>query len=220
MNVRRLFLYTLIGSVAISAALGIFVILFGSFGEFEARILVTTFSITCTSILGLANGAYYETGRAKAFPLAGIAFSVLACFFAIYQTWVGDWGVEAIWKSGATAAILATVFAHLSLISLATLDRRFLWSRLLLYVADIALAAILLFILWFEPDSSSDIVGRIIGVLSIIIAALTIVTPVFHKLSDKGIDIASIDAEIEVLRRRIDELEAKKASVPPTEPSE
>ncbi len=213
MNLKKIFLYTLITSVAVSAVLGIGVILLGSFGKLESRVLMTTFTITCTSILGLACGAYYESKKARNLPLAGIFLSILAALLCIYMIWAGDRGFDAVWKSAATAALLATACGHLSLISLATLDKRFRWSRQALFVCIPVLVAILLYILWFEPDSSSDLVSRIIGVLSILIASLTVVTPVFHKLSHKEADAAEIDAEIEKLRARIAELEAKRGSL-------
>ena len=52
MNLRKFFLYTLIISVVVSALLGIGVVLFGDFGYIEVRVLMTTFTITLTSILG------------------------------------------------------------------------------------------------------------------------------------------------------------------------
>ena len=73
-KLRRTFLYLLIGSVAISAAIGIGVMLFGDFGEFEIRVLMTTLTVTMTSILGLACGAYLESGKGHLMPAAGIVF--------------------------------------------------------------------------------------------------------------------------------------------------
>lgn len=43
--------------------IGIGVLLFGDFGEVEVRILMTTLTFTMTSILGLACGAYLESGK-------------------------------------------------------------------------------------------------------------------------------------------------------------
>lgn len=213
MNLKKIFLYTLIISVAVSAVLGIGVILFGTFGDLESRVLMTTFTITLTSILGLACGALYESKKARTLPVAGIGFSLIAAILCIYLIWVGDGGIAPIWKSAATASLLATSCALVCLISLATLDKRFAWSRQLIYVSVTLLSAILLFILWFEPESSGDFVGRIIAVLSIIIAALTVMTPVFHRLSQKETGVAEIDAEIEKLRARIGELEQKRAEL-------
>ena len=213
MNLRKIFLYTLIISVAVSAVLGIGVVLFDSFGDFQSRVLMTTFTITLTSILGLACGAYYESKRSKGLPVAGIAFSLIAAMLGIYLIWAGDRGVDAVWKSAATASLLATSLALLCLVSLATLDKRFAWSRYLIYTSVTLLSAILLFILWFEPENSGDFVPRLIAVLSIVIASLTVMTPVFHRLSQKETGVAEIDAEIEKLRTRIAELEEKRAEL-------
>ena len=213
MNLKKIFLYTLIISVAISAVLGIGVILFDSFGDFQSRVLMTTFTITLTSILGLACGAYYESKKARSLPVAGIALSLLAAALGIYLIWAGDRGGDAVWKSAATASLLATSLALLCLVSLATLDKRFAWSRHLIYVSVTLLSAILLYILWFEPEASGDFVPRLIAVLSIVIAALTVMTPVFHRLSQKETGVAEIDAEINLLKERISELERRKATL-------
>ena len=63
MNIKKLFLYLLIASVAVSSLVGIFVILFGNFGEFEVKVLLTTLTIMVTSILRLACGALLESNR-------------------------------------------------------------------------------------------------------------------------------------------------------------
>ncbi|HNQ15557.1 MAG TPA: hypothetical protein PKM58_08340, partial [Pyrinomonadaceae bacterium] len=78
MSIKRLSLYILIASVAISALLGIAVILFGNFGEFEQKILATTSIVTMTSIFGLACGAYLETGRGKILPYTGIIAAIVS----------------------------------------------------------------------------------------------------------------------------------------------
>ena len=79
MNPRKLFLYTLIASVALCALIGIAVMLFGEFGEFETKVLLTTFTVAVTSILGLACGAYYESRHARMLPFTGIAAGGTAC---------------------------------------------------------------------------------------------------------------------------------------------
>ena len=211
-NIRRLFLIALVASVAVSALLGIGVILLGNFGEIEIRVLMTTFTVTVTSICGLACGAYLETDRGNALPKTGIALSVsaaLMCFLIIWD--VLDDSEEFV-KSFVTATILATACSHISLLSLARLDRRFSWIRIATQICVWTLAAILLFIIWFEPNGGSDLIYRILGVLGVLVASITVVTPVLHKLSSVETDIEKIDAEIEMLRSRIHGLEAKKAA--------
>jgi hypothetical protein len=210
-NLRRIFLITLIGSVVTSAVVGIGVILFGDFGSFEVRILMTTLTVTAMSILGMACGAYLESGRGRLLPFLGIGLSIVSALMIFLIIWDLLDDSEMFIKSTISASLLATSCSHLSLISLARLDKRFIWSRITAFVCVWTLTAILLYILWFEPNSTSDLVLRIIGILSILIAAITIMTPVFHKLSVGNAGTAAIDAEIEKLKARIEELEAEKA---------
>ena len=52
-----------------------------------------------------------------------------------------------------------------------------------------------------------------VGVLSIVVAALTVVTPLFHRLSRQTPESEEIDAEIARLKARIEELERQKAEI-------
>jgi hypothetical protein len=210
MNIRKLFLYLLIASVSISTLIGVGVLLFGNFGNFEVRVLMTTLTITVTSILGLACGAYLESGRGREMPLAGILFAVAAAVMTLLIIWNVFDRWEDFIKATATATLLALCCSHLSLLSLARLDRRFAWSRVAAFFCVWILAAILLYLMWWEPEGDSDLVFRVIGILSILIAAVTVITPVLHKLSAGEDEAAEIDAEIEKLRAKIEELEIRK----------
>ena len=213
MNIRKLFLYLLIESVAISALIGIVVILLGNFGEFETRVLLTTLTITVTSILGLACGAYLETGRARMMPLVGIVLAVIAALMTFLIIWNVEDKSEIFIKATATVSLLALSCSHLSLLSLARLDKRFAWSRIAAFVLVGLLVAILLFLMWFEPEANGDLVGRVIGVLSILIASVTVVTPIFHKLSNTETDVSKIDAEIAGLKAKIEVLEKRRSEL-------
>jgi hypothetical protein len=210
MNIRKIFLYSLIASVAICAILGIGVLVFGEFGDFAQRVLLTTFTITCTSILGLACGAYYESKGARALPFAGIAFAIIAAVLFITEIWTRWLPDTAFVKVTGTASMLAVTGSLISLLSLASLDRRFAWSRYVVIGAAVILDAILLWILWFEPTGDSDIVTRTIGVLSIVIAAMTVVTPVFHKLSNSALTEEQIRDQIEELEAKIYKLNEER----------
>ena len=215
MNLKRLFLYTLIASVAFSALMGIGVILFGNFGELEFRVLLTTLTITVTSIAGLACGAYYESGRGRSLPVTGMVLAISAAAMVMLIIWKTLDEPTTYVKATLTVTMLAVSASHLSLLSMARLDKRFAWSRIAAFVFIGLLNAILLYILWLEPPSSGDMIARVIGVLSILIAAITVITPVFHKLSrdDDKTEIESIDAEIAQLKTRLNELETKKAGL-------
>jgi hypothetical protein len=213
-GLRRLFLYLLIGSVAVSAVVGIGVILLGNFGHIEVRVLMTTLTVTATSVCGLACGAYYETGRGKRLPMAGIALSIVAALMCFLIIWDALDDSEVFIKSFLTATLLAAGCSHLSLLSLARLDKRFAWTRVAAAACVSLLAAILLYILWFEPSGDSDLVYRVLGVLAILVASITVVTPVLHKLSSATDDaLGDLDREIATLRERLSELETRRAKM-------
>lgn len=214
-NIRRIFLYTLIGSVALSAVIGIGVILFGDFGEIEVRVLMTTLVITVTSIFGLACGAYLETGRGKYLPTAGIVLSIVSALMCFFIIWNALDDSEEFLKSFMTVTMLAAACSHLSLLSLARLDRRFLWTRIAAVVCVVLLCSIVLYIMWFEPDGDGSIVYRTLGVLAIMLASVTVVTPVLHKLSgpvETG-GLEALDNEIADLKMRLEKLETERERV-------
>ena len=219
-SVRRIFLLALIGSVALSALVGIGVVLLGDFGQIEVRVLMTTLTVTVTSVFGLACGAALEAGRGRMIPAAGIAFSVAAalmCFLVIWNVLDDE---EQFIKAFVTATILAASCSHISLLSLARLDRRFSWTHTAAQAIVWPLAVLLLFIIWFEPEGEGDIVYRALGVLGILLASVTVVTPVLHKLSstDRAGAAGELDKEIAELKARLEELEARRARTAP-EPS-
>jgi hypothetical protein len=210
MNLRRIFLIALIASVSISALLGIGVILLGNFGYVEVRVLMTTFTVTVMSICGLACGAHLETGRGNVLPKGGIALSLIAALMALLVIWNFLDEVGEFLKAFVTATILAIACSHLSLLSLARLDQRFAWTRVLASVCVWTISGILIVIIWLEPVGGSDLIYRILGILSIILASITVVTPVLHKLSSDRSGLDKIDAEIEALRQRIEALELRR----------
>lgn len=210
MDVRKAFLLLLIASVAVSALIGIGVLLLGNWGMIEVRVLMTTMVITIVSVLGLACGAYIEIRGGRELPYAGIVFSVIAGLMSFFIIWNILDEDETFIKIFLTATLLAAACSHLSLLALARLDRRFSWTRISAVICVALLCAILLYILWFEPVGESDLIYRILGVLGILLGAITVVTPVLHKLSSDKSDIEKIDAEIEMLERRLIELREQR----------
>lgn len=192
-------------------------------GDVEYRVLGTTLTIVGTSILGLACGAFLENPRSQKFPLVaipvvGIILSVLSALITIWLIWMKtNWSDEVLFKTLAVSSIFAFALSHLSLLSIAQLSRRFRWSLITAFVVIFALASIISFIIVFEPPSESGIVLRLIGVLAVIDAALTVMIPIFHRLSrTEFVDIpsvAEIEAKIAGLKAQITRLEKQKEDV-------
>ncbi len=209
-DTKRIFLISLIVSVTVSAVIGIGVVLFGDFGSFEVRVLMTTLTISAASILGLTCGAFLETGRGRPLPLAGIVITVIAAVMTLLIIWDVSDDSAVFVKAASSAILLAVSCSHLSLLSLARLDRRFAWTRIAAHIFIWTLTAIILYLMWFEPYSDSDMVARIIAVLGILIASVTVATPVLHKLSRTDRTLEQINAEIDELEARMDRLRQEK----------
>ncbi len=180
MSPKKVALWFLIVSVVISAALGILAILTGNFGDFEMRIILTTLSISAASIGALSAGALWEGRGQKELPLLGIVLAVVAALLIITGIWLEPQS-DRYWKFTASTGVLAAATSHACLLSLAKLAPRFAWARLVALTAVYALAVLIVMTIYFEP--TGDLGFRLIGTVSIVVAALTIMTPIFHRLS-------------------------------------
>ena len=217
LNIKKTFLYTLIGSIAVSTLLGIWAILSGEFGEFQAKILGTTLTVVGTSLLGLACGAFLESPHSgekilKTIPIAGIILAFVAAITVLIMIW-GQ--LDNIWKIASISAIFAFSLAQLSLLSLAQLSQKFQWVLVAAYFVILSLASINSILIIVEPSSESNFILRLIGVLTVVDASLTVMIPVLHRLSrgDLGgsqAEIETIDARIINLKDELSRLEAER----------
>jgi hypothetical protein len=225
-NLKKFFLYLLICSIALSALMGIWAILSGEFGELQARVLGTTLTVVGTSILGLACGAFLESPRSRTnyalffVPFGGIILAVLSAAITLWLIWgVTGWGSEGIYKTLFVFIMFAFSLAQLSLLSLARLSKRFRWAIIAAYAAVLALASIVSFLIIVEPHSDDGTVMRLIGVLAVVAAALTVMIPILHRLSrTEFVDVempsvAGIDSEIDHLKAQIERLEKQREDI-------
>lgn len=225
LNLKKFFLYLLICSIALSALMGIWAILSGEFGELQARVLGTTLTVVGTSILGLACGAFFENPRSRgsalfAVPLVGILLAGLSALITMWLIWGADrWDGEGTFKTLIVSTIFAFSLAQLSLLSLARLAKRFRWAIITAYAVVLVLASIISVLIIFEPKSDDGTVMRLIGVLAVVDAAMTVMIPIFHRLSrTEFVDVempsvAKIDAEIDNLKAQIERLEKQREDV-------
>lgn len=223
-NLKKTFLYTLIASVAFSALMGIWVILANEFNEFQGRVLSTTLTIVLTSILGLACGAFWESpksqkGGMKIVPIAGIFFTFVAAFISLGLIWqVLGSREDQVLKAFAVSTIFAFSFSHLSLLSLANLSKKFQWALIAVYLVVLGLASLSSAIILLDTQSPNDFTLRLVGILAVVDAALTVMIPIFHRLSRGDfaatqISIQEIDAKISELKDELRTLEKQREEV-------
>lgn len=215
-SAKKAFLYALIGSVGLCAFFGIAAILSGRFGWFEIRVLLTTITIAAASVCGLGCGAFLAAKPRHPLPLAGLALTALAAFMIIAGLWTNAES-EGYWKIAASSSVFAVACAHLSLLSMARLADWFQWSLVAAYVTIFGVAALI--VLAISAEGRGDGMFQLLGVAAIFDAAITLLVPIFHRLSRSegampgeasGISVAEIDAEIARLQARIGELQRMK----------
>jgi hypothetical protein len=109
--------------------------------------------------------------------------------------------------------LLAFSFSYSSLISFAVLEKRFRWTIYTAYLSVAMLVGVLLYTIWIDNNPNEELIVRVIGALSVLLAALTVTVPIFHKLSHVGDGLADLEREIADLRTRLDLLEKKRETM-------
>ena len=185
MSPKKIAPWLLIASVATSAALGIIIVLAGTFSDLQIRIVLTTLTISAASICALASGALWESKRKMLLPSGGVILATLTAILVIFGIWTEPRNEE-FWKFTVSVGLVAVATAHACLLALAKLARRFVWARIVAFVAIYFLAVCFIYIIYFTPKGDTGV--RIVGATAIIVAALTILTPIFHRLSRGDLD--------------------------------
>ena len=176
-DIRRVALWLLVASVALTAAIAIWAVAFGDFDDTTGRILGTSMSVAGGSLLALAAATGWERSRAVAW--LGIAGAVIGFGLVIVGIWLEPDG-DVFWKAAVSAIIVGVAAAWIALLGNARLAHEHGWVGMVAIASGAVLAALLLVAIWAEADSSGF--GRVIGVFAVLVAAFSVVVPVMHRL--------------------------------------
>lgn len=182
---KKNMLKILIGSLCLSAIVGIVIILLGSFGEIESKILGTTLLVFGYSIPGLCSSTIYEKEKLHYFSIIGIMIALISCLYVICLVWnIFDFNIfdSAQWKILWTLNILCWSSGHISLILLINdKNKMVLTFRLLTVIMSIIIDIMILIPTW-ELYNPSDFYYRLLLVIGILITLGTIGTPILNKI--------------------------------------
>jgi mannose-6-phosphate isomerase-like protein (cupin superfamily) len=140
---------------------------------------MSSLTISAASILALSAGAALGRGK-RSLALSGIAVTVLAALLILATLWF-EFGNHNFLRTVASVGTLAVALSHSSLLALARLARRYEWIRFAAYGAVAALTAVLIVLYWTEFNEQWFF--RLMGILSICVTVLTVLVPIFHRLS-------------------------------------
>jgi hypothetical protein len=188
-NFKKTFLITMIISLSISALIGIFVFLFGEFGETEAKILLTTLSIGGFSLTGLCCSVLYEKKKYIGFSFLGMALSILGFLTSILVIWEfvnifeGWFNITGWGKLTLALIILAFSSAHSCLLLLINPEKSPVKYALFATLLFIGIVTLMLVLLIFEIiNNPGEFYFRLLGVFAILNVLGTIVTPILNKI--------------------------------------
>jgi hypothetical protein len=215
-RLTKLFLRVFIASIVVAAVMGIVAIGIPSQNwELELRIFLTTATIAGASVCGLACGGCLTRGH-RILPTAGLVLTGLSACMLLVGVWAKV-DSENYWKTTASLAIFAVACAHLSMLFMANLAGSYRWAYLVAYQLILGLATLLVAGLVFGFFDNEGY-WRLTGVLSILVAAITLMIPVFHRFSREEVakqqaevdPLFAVEEEIASLKKRLMALESKR----------
>ena len=182
-NFKKIFLITMIISLSISALIGVFVFLFGDFGETEFRLLMTTLTIGGYSLTGLCCSVLYEKRKLAPLALFGIVISVIGFIYTILLIWEFiDFWDEDSWKALIIFLVLAFSTAHSCLLLLIKSNKSLVNIALSATLIFISIVALMLIIMVLNEFDLGEFSFRLLGVFAILDVLGTIITPILNKV--------------------------------------
>ncbi|MDA0232766.1 MAG: hypothetical protein O3B04_02550 [Chloroflexi bacterium] len=166
---NRYALRFVLASIAVNAVIAIVAIVSGDFSDLDGKILITSLSVTGGAVLTLANMAARTRCSLKYVPEAGAVASIIGFSILVYGAW-DEFGSENISKAATTAIFIGSGTAHGALLSL---------SRL----APPYLVVMVITVTWESNVTDSETFARTMGVVGVLLAAVTLAVPVLHRAS-------------------------------------
>jgi MFS family permease len=180
---RRLFLWTLIVSLCLTAALAIGTLLFADFDDRAGRILLTTTFLSVASLLALPAGVLLDQGRGRLLGWATIALSAAGFVAAMVAVWAAE-DDDRAWKVALTIGLAAVVGAQASASSVRRRPTDGGWLKGL-YVGGILLslllAALIAFAAWEEVEDNAGFY-RFLGATAVAAVLATLLQPLARRL--------------------------------------
>lgn len=178
MNYSKLFLYSFLAALSIGSFYSIVILLFGSFGNEEFKIILSTFILGFYSLLSLASLAVYKNENIRMISILGIFFSVIALVIA--ELLIFDFFNLDLIHLFTISSILSIAFAHISVVFLITIK-----STIMRIIRSIVIFCILVIsiLLIFTVVIGDSFAIQILGALSILSVLGTISLVILSKIT-------------------------------------
>ncbi len=184
---RRIGLVFFFGSVCVNAALGIYALIGGDFGETQGKILGTSLSVTGALVLALVCAPAWERRLLGPVPPAAALVGATGFALVAVSMWAGGES-DTLGKTIGTLLVVGGAGALASLLVLATLaPPHAIVFRLALGLEAVAVGMMVTG-LWLELEREGY--WRAFGVVMIVHAALVVSIPVLHRIDRAELAVA------------------------------
>lgn len=177
-GLRKLALRAFLTSIAINAALGIWALLVDDFGDLQQKILISSFLVSGGMLAVLINGVSLARRVLWPVPMMAVLGLVLGFVLLLVALWL-EADSELLGKSLVTAFMIGGAATLSGLLALLPLRPAHQTVRLVTHLLIAVLTATVVGVMWVE--GSGDPIARVIGVQSILVAALTLALPVLSR---------------------------------------
>lgn len=189
MGSRTLWLWMFVGSLGVTALLGMMALLMPSV-PYEIELLATSGLLSAYSLLGLVASLAIAKGRARALAWASVAALGLSLAVWLALVWIDTrhWQVEEFAsKVGGTLTIVGLLALHSVLLQFPRLERSAgRAARVGTIGAAISAGCLAMLLLWEIDLFHETTVGRLMGALLIPAALGTIAVPVLARIEHVG----------------------------------
>lgn len=191
MRLRKTFLWSMIVSLCLAALLGIVALLLPDFVGKEEQILFSTVLFALYSLLALCCSIVMEKRRLVTLMWLGIAGAAAGLGLWLAAIWLDPLmdgrTEENLVRAAGTFTTAAVLFAQCGLLILPRLDGLLAgFVRKATIIVSIALAATLILLIWWDDwimgYIDDEIIGRGLGVMGILTACGTVITPIVWKV--------------------------------------
>ena len=177
---RRTALYAFIGFLALTALIAIVTVARGNFDEVEIKTLLTTLIITFASLCAMSCLAFSEKRAQPVLALAGFAPALISAVMLIFLVWTNFSNDITFGKTALTCLILGIAFAHAFLLGLPDLGPGHRWAQGAAVATITVLALLLIGLVWGKDVDEGYY--RLILIIAILAALMTLVVPILSKL--------------------------------------
>lgn len=185
-NAKRVFLWTLVGTLALAAALGIWVVLFGSFLGLEGEVFGTLGTLFLFALPGLMAAAMWERGHFRRTNAAALGIVGVGTLLFLAAIWLDVWGIwggsDAYGKAMFLSAMWAWTLPWAAALGLTRFPSHSPLDgvRKASIGAVVALAGLLSLMVAFEVGEE---VWQVPAVLGILVALGTVATPILYVVA-------------------------------------